>query len=93
MTKEKISSLKTSELLDRLNVELKKEEIDDEITGEMEQEIDKRSPFRYIETRFEGSEDEEGLRNQIEGLQKEIKELKSKLGNHDHKDGIVVVRL
>lgn len=93
MTKEKINSLKTSELLDRLNIELNKKDVDDDVVGEIEQEIDSRNPFRYIEDRLEGSENEEGLRKQIEELQKELEEIKSKISNHDHKDGRVVVRL
>ncbi len=93
MTKEKISNLKTSELLDRLNIESSKEEINDDVVSKIEQEIDKRDPFKYIEARIEGNEDEDGLRKQIEKLQKELKEIKSKISNHDHKDGSVVVKL
>lgn len=91
--KEKVENLKTSELLDRLNIELNKEEMDDDVVREIESEIDNRMPFKYIENRIEGSEDEDGIRNQIEELQKEIEELKETISKHNHKEGKVVVEL
>ncbi len=91
---EKIKKLKTSELLDKLNVELKKENSDDYLVGVIETEINDRDPFKYIETRIEGDEDgTTGLVKDIEELEKEVKELRKLLKNHDHKDGEVVVKL
>ena len=91
--KEKISELKTSELLDKFDLESRKKEPDDNLMGKIETEIDSRDPFKYIETRIEGNEENIGLIKDIEGLRKEIKELKEQLRNHDHKDGEVVVKL
>lgn len=89
----KIKELKTSELLDKLDTENQKKEQDDNLIESIETEIDSRDPFKYIESRLEGNEDDVGLRKEIEGLQKELKEIKSKLSNHDHKEGKVVVKL
>ncbi len=90
MKEQNIKDMKTSELMDKLHIELKKEECDDGLVGEIEGELDDRMPFQYIESRIEG---DEGLIKQVEGLEKEIEELKRILRKHDHKDGKVVVRL
>ncbi len=91
--KEKISELKTSELLDKLDIESRKKEPDDNLMGKIETEIDSRDPFKYIETRIEGNEENTGLRKDIEELAKEVEGLKEQLRNHAHKDGEVVVKL
>ncbi len=90
---DKIKNLKTSELLDTLDIESRKKEPNDDLIGNIETEIDSRDPFKYIESRIEGSEDENGLRKDVEELEKEIEELKRLLRKHDHKDGKVVVKL
>ncbi len=89
----KIEELKTSELLDKLNIEERKKEQDDNLIRIIETEIDNRYPFKLIESRIEGNEDERGLIKDIEELEKEMGELKKLLKNHDHKEGEVVVKL
>jgi len=91
--KEKIEQLKTSELLDRLDMELRKKDPNDNLVGNIETEIDSRDPFKYIESRIEGNDDGNGLRKDVEELEKEIEELKRLLRKHDHKEGKVVVKL
>ena len=89
----KISELKTSELIDKLDIENKKKEQDDNLIENIETELNSRDPFKYIESRIEGNEDSSGLRKEVEELEEKIKELKKQLKNHDHKDGEVVVKL
>lgn len=93
MEKEKISKLNTSELLNKLDIELRKKEPDEILTEKIETEINSRDPFKYIESRIEGNEDTNGLAQDVKMLVGQMEELQKKLKNHDHKDGKVVVKL
>ncbi len=91
----KIKNIKTSELLDKLDVENSKEDgkEDDKLISEIDTEINNRDPFKYIEKRIEGNEDGIGLIQEVEKLQEQLKEIKDLLKKHDHKDGKVVAEL
>lgn len=86
----KIKELKTSELLDRLDIESSKEEADDKLIGAIEEELDSRLPFCYIEHRLEG---DEGIVKRLEQLENQVEKLQKQIKDHDHKDGKVVVRI
>lgn len=82
MVKEKLENLKTSELLDRIA----KADTDETIEP-LDEEIDNRLPFKYNEERFTEHN------QRLDDLEEEIKELRTQLKNHDHKDNEVVVKL
>ncbi len=84
MSKEK---MKTTELLDAAN----KEGVSDVDLQEIEKELNDRSPFAWIESRFEDTDD--GLRKKIEDLEGEVSNLKELIRKHKHIESKVVVDL
>lgn len=89
-----IEDMKTSELLDKLHVEIKEKVV---ISGwdnadKIARELYSREPFDYLKTEIEGGEDEPGFQEDIERLEEEIKKLKEMIRKHGHIDGNVMVK-
>ena len=68
----KVSDMKTSEIMDRLAEDL------DEVTfTELDEELDKRTPFTY-------------LMEIIKALEEKLEKLESNFSKHSHSDGKLV---
>ena len=73
MAKQKqVSDMKTSEIIDKLA-----EDLDDVTFTELDEELDKRTPFTYFQ-------------EIIKTLEDEIKTLESDFSKHSHSDGKLV---
>ncbi len=91
--KNELGKLKTTELLDKIHQEEVKDDLnkgDSDLIEGIESELDKRLPFRVIESRLAG---EEGVENQVNELRNKLDEIKKQLLKHDHMEGRVVVKL
>jgi len=76
MVKEKqVSEMKTSEIMDKLS-----EDLDDDTFTELDDELDKRTPFRYI-------------KEQTDELTEKLETLESNFSKHSHMDGKLVKEL
>lgn len=75
MSKEKTKEMKTSELVDELGKDL-----DDGRFDELDEELNKRSPFSYYEEK-------------IGEFEEKIKKLEELFGKHHHSEGKIVVEI